>query len=83
MWEPSYTWGRASKEDQATEVASTLVAEGARGIDQSADAIGLNSTPNKRRSPGSGSACSLFGFEKVFSGVGLLSAVISLTEDGR
>ena len=55
----AYTWSRAGEEDQAAKVSGTLVAEGSGGIDQSSNAVGLDSATNERRTPGSGGASSL------------------------
>lgn len=77
----AYTWSGAGEEDQAAKVRGTLVAEGSGGVDQGSDAIGLDSTTDKGRTPGSGSAGGLLGFEEFFLGVGGLSTVVCVTED--
>lgn len=77
----TYAWSGASEEDQAAEVGSALVAEGASGIDQSSNTVRLDGATDQGRSPSGGSAGGLLGFEEFFLGVGGLGAVVGVTED--
>ena len=43
----TYAWGRASHEDQSTQIRGTLVAQRASSIDQGADTVRLNSASDE------------------------------------
>ena len=69
-------------EDEGTKVGSALVAQGASGVDQSTDTIGLDGGTDERASPGRGSAGSLLRLEELLLGVGGLGLSVGVTEDG-
>ena len=78
----TYRWSRASKEDQATQVRRALVAERAGGIDERADAIGLDGRADERCAPRGARRSSLPRLEEFFLGVGGLGLAVGLAEDG-
>ena len=77
----TYAWSGARKEDQAAEVGGALVAEGASGIDQSSDTVGLDGRADDRSSPAGGSGGGLSGLEELLLAVGGLGAVVGVTEE--
>ena len=50
----THSRSRGGEEDQAAEVGGALVAEGAGGVDEGADAVGLQRGAHERRAPGRG-----------------------------
>ena len=80
--EKTYTGSRASHEDQRPQIRRTLVAEGSRSIDQSTDAIGLNGRADEGRAPSGGCTGSFLALGELLFGVGGLSAVVGVAEDG-
>jgi hypothetical protein len=76
----TYSWSSASEEDQAAQVGSALVGESASGVDQSTNAIGLESGSEQRAAPSGSSGCGLFGLEELLFAVGGLGAVIRVSE---
>lgn len=77
----TYTGGRAGKKDQASKVGCSLVAKGARCINQSSNSIGLHSASDQRATPCSRGTSGLFGFDKVLLRIGSLGTVICIAED--
>lgn len=78
----TYTGSGGSKEDERSEVSSALVAQGASGVDESTDTVGLESRASEGRTPGESSTGSLLGADELLLGVGGLSALVGLAEDG-
>lgn len=70
-------------EDEAAEVGSALVAQGAGGVDQGADTVGLQGRADEGGAPGDGGGRGLLGLDKLLLGVGGLGAVVGLAEEGR
>ena len=79
--ETTYAGNRAGHEDQTAEIGSTGIGQGASGVHQSANAIGLDGGPDDGRTPGGGGAGGLLGLEELFLGVGGLGAVVGVAED--
>ncbi len=77
----TYTGGRASHEDQTSQVGSTSVAERAGGVHQSTDAISLQGAAGERGTPGGGGGGGLLGLEEFLLGVGGLGAVVGVAKD--
>lgn len=77
----TYTGSRAGEEDQRSEVCGALVAQGAGGVDQSSDTVGLDGTADEGASPCGGGTGSLLGLDKLLFRVGGLGAVIGVAED--
>ena len=77
----TYTGCRASHENQTAEISGAFVAQGASGVDQSADTVRLDCAASKRGSPGCGSAGGLLGLEEFFLGIGLLCTVVRVTKN--
>jgi hypothetical protein len=77
----TYTRGGTGKKDQASEVGSTLVTEGACCVDQGGNSIGLHSASNQRATPGRRSAGGLLRLDEVLLRVRGLSAVVCVSED--
>ena len=76
----TYAGGRASEEDQGTEVSRALVAEGTSGIDQSSNTISLDSGTDDGRTPRGSGSCGFLALEELFLGVCGLSTVVGVTE---
>lgn len=83
LWGETYGRSVAGHENQSTEVGGALVAQRACGIDEGAHAIGLQTRPEERGAPGDGGAGGLLGAEELLLGVGLLGALVRLTEERR
>lgn len=58
------------------------MAQGARGIEQSAHAVALQGRSDEGSAPGNGGAAGLAGADKLLLCVGGLCALVSLAEDG-
>jgi hypothetical protein len=78
----TYTGSGGSKEDERSEVSSALVAQGASGVDESTNTVGLESRASEGRTPGESSTGSLLGADELLLGVGGLGALVGLAEDG-
>lgn len=78
----TYTRGGSGEEDQCSQVSSTLVAQGTCGIDQGSNTVSLNGASGKGATPSGGSTGGFLGLEELFLGVGSLSAVVGIAEDG-
>jgi len=78
----TYRGSRAGHEDQRSKVCSALVGESTSSIDQSTNAIWLNSRSDQGSSPGSGSRGSLLWLNELLLWVGSLGAVVGITKDG-
>lgn len=76
----TYTWGSRGKEDQASQVGSTLVAEGSGGINQSGNTVGLDGRANERGTPAGSSGGSLSGLEEFLLAVGGLGTLVCISE---
>lgn len=72
----------ASEEDQTPQVSGPLVAQRTRRVDQSPDSIGLDGAADERAAPGGCGGGGLLGLEEFFFGIGLLGAVVGVSEDG-
>ena len=79
------TYGRsiAGRKDETTEVSSALIAEGAGGVDESADAVRLQRGAEERGTPRYGGAGRLLGPEELLLSVGRLGALVGLSEERR
>lgn len=78
----TYTGGSSGSEDETTEVGSALVAQGAGGVDEGSNTVGLETSSDKGSAPGDGSTSSLLGLEELLLGVGSLGALVGLAEEG-
>lgn len=78
----TYTGSSSGSEDETAEVGSALVAQGASGVDESSDTVGLETSADERSAPGNGSAAGLLGLEELLLGVGGLGALEGLAEEG-
>lgn len=58
------------------------MAQGARGIEQSAHAVALQGRTDERGAPGDGGAAGLAGADELLLCVGGLCALVGLAEDG-
>ena len=79
----TYTGGCAGHEDQAPKISRSLVAQSARGVDQSCYSIRLDRASNQGGTPGCYCTSSLFRFEELFLGIGCLGTMIGIAEYGR
>ena len=79
----TYCGSVAGHEDESTEVGGALVAQGAGGIDERTNAIGLETRPEERSTPSDGGTGGLLGAEELLLGVSLLGALVGLTEERR
>ena len=77
----THRWSRAGEQNQRAEVGGALVAKRAGGIEERADAVGLDGGADERGAPCSASRCSLLGLEELLAGVGLLGAAVGVAED--
>jgi hypothetical protein len=75
--------GRRGHEDEPAEVRGALVAEGAGGVDQGADAVALESGADESGAPGGDGRRGLLGADELLLGVGRLGALVGLAEEGR
>lgn len=78
----TYTGGGGGGKDEASEVGGALVAQGAGGVDEGADAVALQGGADERGAPGDGGRRSLFRLDELLLGVGGLGALVRLAEDG-
>lgn len=78
----TYTRSSSSSKDQTTQVRSALVAQGACGINESSNTITLEGRADERGAPGNGGTAGLLGLDELLLGVGRLSALVGLAEDG-
>lgn len=78
----TYRRSRASHEDQTAHVGSALVAEGASGIEQSTDAVRLDTGADEGGTPGGSGGSSLLALEELLLGVGGLGLAVGVAEDG-
>lgn len=78
----TYTRSSSSKENQASQIRSTLVAQRAGGIDQGRDAVALQGGADDRGAPGHGGAAGLLGADELLLGVGELGALVGGAQDG-
>ena len=74
----AYAWCRASEENQTSEISSSFVAQDAGGVDQSANAVGLNGAADDRRSISSSGAGGLFRLEEFFLRVRSLGTTVGV-----
>lgn len=79
--ERTYARSGASKEDQRSEVGSSLVCQGTGSINEGSNTIGLESASDDRAAPGSDSTAGLLGLKEFLLCVGGLSTVVGVTED--
>ena len=77
------TRGGGGGEDEAAQVGGSLVAQGAGGVDEGADAVALKGGADEAGAPGDGGTGGLLGAEELLLGVGLLGALVGLAEERR
>lgn len=78
----TYTGSRGSEEDETTEVSSALVAQSTSSVNQSTNTVALQGGTDERGTPGERSTAGLLGADELLLGVGKLSALVCLAEDG-
>ncbi len=69
------------EEDQCSQVGGALVGQRAGGVDQGADAVGLQAGAKEGGAPGNGGRGGLFRLDKLLGVVGRLGAAVSIAED--
>lgn len=77
----TYARSRASKEDQRSEVGSSLICQSTGSINQGSNTIGLERASDDRAAPGSDSTAGLLGLKEFFLCVGGLGTVVGITEN--
>ena len=77
----TYRRSRAGKEDERSQVSSSLVGESASSVDQSTNTVCLKGRANEGGTPSSGGTGSLLGLEELLLGVGGLGLAVGLAED--
>lgn len=78
----TYGRSRRGKEEQAAQVSGALVAQGARGVDEGADAVRLQRRADQGRSDGDGGPGGLLRAQELLLSVSDLSALVGLAEEG-
>ena len=76
----TYTWASGSAEDQRAEVGGTFVAQGAGGIEERGNTVGLETRSNDGRAPACSSSSCLAGLEEFLLAVSSLSSVVGVTK---
>lgn len=83
LFRDAYSRGRGGQEDEAAKVGGALVAEGARGVEQRADAVGLHGRADERGAVRDGGRRRLPALEELLLRVGRLGAAVCLAKERR
>ena len=78
----AYRRSSAGEEDQTTKVGSSLVGEGAGGIDESSNTIRLNCRAEQRATVRSTCTGGLLGLEKLLGCASSLGFAVGIAKDG-
>ncbi len=82
-WGQTYTGSSSGSKDETAEVGGALVGQSTGSVDESGDAVRLETSADKRGAPGGGGTGSLLGLDELLLGVGRLGALVGLAKQRR